>query len=331
MKVSELGEFGLIDLLAKLISDEQSKQPPNPRLYIGIGDDAAAWRIPDEIQLATVDAMVEGVHFQRGLGTWKELGWKALALNVSDIAAMAGVPDYALVSLNLPDDTLVQDVRGLYLGMLELSNQLGLTLIGGNVTRAPVLVISITVLGSGREDTLLRRSTARVGDLVAVTGRPGYAAAGMEMLRDNLSFEKDATRRFRNAFLKPMPRVIEAQALVKNGITTAIDLSDGLVADLEHICRSSRVGAKINIEKLPLGKDLKQHFPERAVDLTLSGGESYELLFTGAPDKVRQAINEINYPIAIIGEVVEEHPGTVALVTAGGELYNPKQTGWRHF
>ena len=98
MKVSELGEFGLIDLLAKMIAEEQAHQPPNPRLYIGIGDDAAAWRIPDEVQLATVDSIVEGVHFQRGLGTWKDLGWKALAMNVSDIAAMAGVPDYALIS-----------------------------------------------------------------------------------------------------------------------------------------------------------------------------------------------------------------------------------------
>ncbi len=331
MKVSELGEFGLIDLLAKLIADGQSHQPPNPRLYIGIGDDAAAWRIPAEIQLATVDAMVEGVHFQRDIGTCQELGWKALAINASDIAAMAGVPDYALVSLNLPDDTMVQDVRALYNGMLDLSNQLGMTLIGGNITSSPVMIISITVLGSGREDSFLRRSTARIGDVVAVTGRPGYAAAGYEMLTQGLSFSEDSTRRFRNAFLKPMPRIIEAQSLVKNGISTAIDLSDGLVADLGHICQASRVGAKINIDKLPLGKDLQQYFPERAVDLTLSGGESYELLFTGTPDAVAAAVAEINYPIAVIGEIVEEHPGSVALVDGTGHLYNLEQTGWRHF
>ncbi len=331
MKVSELGEFGLIDLLAKLIADTQAHQPPNPRLYIGIGDDAAAWRIPDEIQLATVDAMVEGVHFQRDLGTWKELGWKAIAINASDIAAMAGVPDYALVSLNLPDDTLVQDVKALYSGMLELSHQLGMTLIGGNVARSPVLVISVTVLGSGREDIFLRRSTARIGDAIAVTGRPGYAAAGREMLEKKLSFSKESTRRFRNAFLKPMPRVIEAQSLVKNGISTAIDLSDGLVADLEHICRGSRLGANINVDKLPLGNDLQQYFPERAVDLTLSGGESYELLFTGPPDAVKAAIDEITYPVTVIGEIVEEHPGSVSLVDSTGHLYSMEQSGWRHF
>jgi thiamine-monophosphate kinase len=331
MKVSELGEFGLIDLLAKLIADEQSRQPPNPRLYIGIGDDAAAWRIPDEIQLATVDSMVEGVHFQRGLGTWQEIGWKALAINVSDIAAMAGVPDYALVSLNLPDDTLVQDVKQLYEGMLELTRQLGMTLIGGNVSRSPVFAISVTVLGSGREDILLRRSSARVGDLIAVTGRPGYAAAGHEMLTGGLSFSRDSNRRFRAAFLHPVPRIIEAQSLVKNGIVAAIDLSDGLVADLEHVCRASRVGAKINVDKLPLGKDLQAHFKERAVDLTLSGGESYELLFTGKPEDVTRAVADIDYPIAVIGEVVEEHPGSVALVDTGGHLYNLKQSGWRHF
>jgi thiamine-monophosphate kinase len=331
MKVSELGEFGLIDLLAKLIADEQARQPPNPRLYIGIGDDAAAWRIPDEIQLATVDSMVDGIHFQHGLGTWKEVGWKALAINVSDIAAMAGVPDYALVSLNLPDDTLVADVKQLYGGMLELTRQLGMTLIGGNVSRSPVLAITVTVLGSGREDILLRRSTARVGDLVAVTGRPGYAAAGYEMLAEKLSFPKDATRRFRNAFLHPMPRLTEAQGLVKNGITTAIDLSDGLVADLGHICQASRVGATLNVDKLPLGKDLTRHFGERAVDLILSGGESYELLFTGAPDAVAAAIEDANYPITVIGEIVEEHPGSVSLQDTAGNLYNLAQSGWRHF
>jgi thiamine-monophosphate kinase len=331
MKVSELGEFGLIDLLAKMIAEDQAHQPPNPRLYIGIGDDAAAWRIPDEIQLATVDAMVEGVHFQRGIGTWKDLGWKSLAINVSDIAAMAGVPDYALVSLNLPDDTLVADVRQLYAGMLELTRQFSMTLIGGNVTKSPVFTVSITVLGSGREDILLRRSTARVGDLVAVTGRPGYAAAGREMLEQGLSFSRDSNRRFREAFLHPIPRMIEAQGLVKNGITTAIDISDGLAADLGHICQASRVGATINVDRLPLGKDLPQHFGERAVELTLSGGESYELVFTGTPDAVAAAVRDINYPIAVIGEIVEEHPGAVALQDTSGNLYNLQQSGWRHF
>jgi thiamine-monophosphate kinase len=331
MKVSELGEFGLIDLLAKMIAEEQAHQPPNPRLYIGIGDDAAAWRIPDEVQLATVDSIVEGVHFQRGLGTWKDLGWKALAMNVSDIASMAGVPDYALISLNLPDDTLVADVRQFYAGMLDMARGFGLSLIGGNVSRSPIVTISITVLGSGREDILLRRSTARVGDLVAVTGRPGYAAAGLEMLTKGLSLPVDAARAFHDAFLHPIPRMIEAQGLVKNGITTAIDLSDGLVADLGHICQASHVGAKINVDRLPLGRELEEHFGERAMELALSGGESYELLFTGTPAAVEAAINDISYPITIIGEIVEEHPGSVSLQDTDRNLYNLQQSGWRHF
>ncbi|MCJ7605733.1 MAG: thiamine-phosphate kinase, partial [Dehalococcoidales bacterium] len=210
MKVSELGEFGLIDLLAKMVSAQQAQQPPNPRLYIGIGDDAAAWRIPDEIQLATVDTMVQGVHFSTDTVTWKELGWKSLAINVSDIAAMAGVPDYALVALTLPDDTLVEDVSSLYEGMLEIATQFGITIIGGNVSSSPVVSITITVLGSGREDILLRRSTARPGDIVAVTGFPGHAAAGLEVLAKKLYVPEKAVRVFVDAFTHPMPRMIEA-------------------------------------------------------------------------------------------------------------------------
>lgn len=331
MKVSELGEFGLIDLLAKMVSAQQTQQPPNPRLYIGIGDDAAAWRIPDEIQLATVDAMVQGVHFTTDTITWKELGWKSLAINISDIVAMAGVPEYALAALTLPDDTLVKDVSNLYEGMLEIAKLFGVTLIGGNVSSSPVISITVTMLGSGREDILLRRSTAQPGDLIAVTGFPGHAAAGLAMLTDKMDIPEKAAHPFRGAFVHPIPRMIEAQALVKNGITTAIDISDGLVADLGHICESSRVGAHLNADHLPVHDILRKYFGERARELTLTGGEAYELLFTGAPGAVESAIREIDCPVTVIGEIVRENPGVVSLQDDSGNLYSIDQSGWRHF
>lgn len=331
MKVSELGEFGLIDLLAKMISTSQAQQPPNPRLLIGIGDDAAAWRIPDEIQLATVDSMVQGVHFTMDTMTWKELGWKAMAGNVSDIVAMAGVPEYALVALTLPEDTLVKNVTDLYQGFLDLAKAYGINIIGGNISRSSVVTIAITVLGSGREDVLLRRSTARPGDLIAVTGFPGNANAGFTLLTEKPDIPARQTLPFRRAFTNPVPRMVEAQALVKNGVITAIDISDGLVADLGHICEASRVGARVNVDKLPVDEDLRKIYGERALDFSLSGGESFELIFTGKRKAIKQTMNDCSIPITIIGEIIQENPGVVSLQDGKGNLFSTKQTGWRHF
>ena len=146
MKVSELGEFGLIDLLAKMAGGGQDE-----RLLIGIGDDAAAWKGDASIQLATVDSFIQDVHFPSGTAPWNELGWKALAVNLSDIAAMGGTPRYALVSLALPEDTEVDDVTALYTGMLELARECGVAIIGGDTSRAPIVAITITILGSSQK------------------------------------------------------------------------------------------------------------------------------------------------------------------------------------
>ena len=182
MKVSELGEFGLIDLLAKIAP----QGGPEHRMLVGIGDDAAAWRGDDSTVLATTDAMVEGVHFATGTPWW-ELGWKALAVNLSDIAAMGGEPRYALVNLSLPGDTEVEDVAQLYRGMADLANEHRVAIVGGNITGAPVVMIAMTVIGRGLKEGLLRRSAAVPGDRIAVTGYLGSAAAGLKVLTGNLT------------------------------------------------------------------------------------------------------------------------------------------------
>ena len=148
MKVSELGEFGLIDLLAKMVGSTQDKQPaPSQQPILGIGDDAAAWQGDTQIQLATVDSFIQDVHFSLNITPWQELGWKALAVNLSDIAAMGGAPRYALVSLALPGHTEVDDVAALYQGMAELAQQFGVAIVGGDTSRAPLVVINITIFG----------------------------------------------------------------------------------------------------------------------------------------------------------------------------------------
>lgn len=331
MKVSEIGEFGLIDLLQDMVDKFEKNQPPNPRLLIGIGDDAAAWHVSDKIQLATVDTMVENVHFTLDTITFRQLGWKALAMNISDIVAMAGVPDYALIAVTLPENIEVDNVRDFYQGVLDLCGTFGMTITGGNISRAPLFSVSITVLGSGREDVLLKRSAAKPGDAVAVTGYPGDAAAGLEMLMKNLNFNHDVMEHLHFAFLHPFPRMVEAQALVKNGVKAAIDISDGLVSDLEHICQASQVGAHINIDTLPVSSLAQEAFGNHARELALSGGEAYELLFTGPLERIQQAMTEITLPVTVIGEITADNAGEVKLVDSQGSLLNFEDRGWRHF
>ncbi|MFC1929808.1 thiamine-monophosphate kinase, partial [Chloroflexota bacterium] len=185
MKVSEMGEFGLIDLLTKMVAGSRNKQHLSwQQLIIGMGDDAAAWQGDASVQLATVDSLIQDVHFSLDITPWYELGWKSLAVNLSDIAAMGGVPGYALVSLALPGDINVDDVVVMYQGMIELAQQHEVALIGGDTCRAALVSITITVLGSigGKDKGVLKRSAAKPGDKIAVTGYLGGAAAGMEML-----------------------------------------------------------------------------------------------------------------------------------------------------
>jgi len=326
MKVSELGEFGLIDLLAKIAP----QGGPEHRMLVGIGDDAAAWRGDDSAVLATTDAMVEGVHFTRGTPWW-ELGWKALAVNLSDIAAMGGVPGYALVNLSLPGETEVEVVVQLYRGMAELANQHKVAIVGGNITSAPVVMIAITVIGRGLKEGLLRRSAAVPGDRIAVTGYLGSAAVGLRMLKDNLKLAPETVAFLRKAHLQPQPRISEGQALVKRGVRAAIDISDGLVADLGHLCAASKVGAAVRVNAVPIHPLVKEAFGKDALRLALIGGEDYELLFTASEriiDDVKASLGA-DCPVTVIGEIGDG--AGVVLLGEDGRPYHIDGHGWDHF
>jgi len=327
MKVSELGEFGLIDLVAKMLPVSHNRQ-----LITGIGDDAAAWHGDASTQLATIDSLVQDVHFSLNTITWQELGWKALAVNLSDIAAMGGVPGYALVSLALPEQTEVEDVVAMYRGMIELAQQFGVAIIGGDTCRAPLVSITITVLGStGKDGHILTRSTAGPGEKIAVTGYPGSAAAGLEMLSNQLHFSPEATTYLRDAFNHPLPRIAEGQLLVEQGIKTAIDISDGLVADLRHICRASKVSARVEIERMPVHPIVKANFGDKSIEMALSGGEDYELLFTANDEVIDRIKSVTSCPVTIIGEITSGKAGEVTPVDKNGKPFNLRQAGWEHF
>jgi thiamine-monophosphate kinase len=325
MKVSELGEFGLIDLLAEIAG-----RPKNESVLIGIGDDAACWRAESALQLATTDALIQDVHFDLSDITWRELGWKALAVNLSDIAAMGGIPRYALVSLGLPSDTDVDNVSDLYKGMMQLARGFDVDIIGGNITAAPAIMISLTVLGEATtQGNILTRSAAAPGDRIAVTGALGASAAWRAMLKRRLKLSQHAAKALREAHVKPRPRVAEGQTLARRGVKAAIDLSDGLLADLEKLCKASGVGARISADRIPVDSTVRRSFDDDALSLALGGGEDYELLFT-APGKIIDRVKEeLPCPATAIGEITT---GTgVKVIDEKGLDVKMKNRGWDHF
>jgi len=332
MKVSELGEFGLIELLADIVDRTKNPQDSSwQRLLIGIGDDAAAWQGDSSIQLATTDSLIQDTHFDLNITTWEELGWKAIAVNLSDIAAMGGIPKYALISLALPGELETDCISSLYQGMAQIANQFGVAIIGGNIASASRTMITVTVLGSLESKSALTRSAAVPGDQVAVTGYTGLSAAGLKMLKQKLSFDAETSRLLRRAHLQPTPRINEGQVLLRHGVKAAIDISDGLIADLTHICKASKVSARINKDSVPIHPILQSNFKSDCQQLALSGGDDYELLFTASSQIINQVKQTTSCPVTVIGEITEGTPGQVTLIDAAGKSIPWRQGGWEHF
>ncbi len=325
MKVSELGEFGLIQLLSDIVGKEGTSRQP----LVGIGDDAAAWQSDDSILLATTDTMVQGVHFTEQ--NWRELGWKAVAINLSDIAAMGGIPLYALISLSLPEDTEVDDVARLYQGMAEVANQFQVAIVGGNLSNAPIPVITVTLIGEALSEGILTRSGALVGDQIAITGYLGASAAGLKVLTHRVQFDPPTIASLSKAHLQPQPRIAEGQILVRQGVRAAIDISDGLIADLGHLCQASQVGAIIRIDQIPIHPLVRDAFPNDSLSLAMTGGEDYELLFATSREVIEEVKLLTDCPVTAIGEMIEGKPGEVTLIDKEGKPFQLSGKGWEHF
>lgn len=331
MNVRELGEFGLIRRLIQRVREERGEAdnvPPGVRLLVDVEDDTAAWQVGDMVELFTTDTVVEGVHFTPQTTPWKDLGWKAMASNVSDIAAMGGLPLYALITLGLPPDTPVSDIDALYEGMLELGREYGAEIVGGDVVRSPVAFVTISLTGMTDGDLLLR-SAARPGDQVAVTGWLGSSAGGLELMQQgNILASDDAIDYLKRAHRRPRPRVSEGRALSREGVKAAMDVSDGLLDDLGKMCEASGVAATVKQDHVPFHPALEEVFPERYLEFALGGGEDYQLLFT-APPSVMERVRPIC--ALVIGEITEGTPGKVTLLDAQGNETMPPKGGWDHF
>jgi len=334
MKVSELGEFKLIEVLTRIITAEGVDKTIKERPLLSINDDTAAWCRGNSIELATTDVLIQGVHFTLDTTTWQELGWKALAVNLSDIAAMGGIPQYALVTLSFPGETDVDCLRQLYQGMSRAARRFDTAIVGGDTNKAPLVSINVALIGasSNNEGGLLTRSAALPGDLIAVTGYLGSSAAGLKMLHNDLDLDEETTHLLRKAHNQPYPRVAEGQLLLQHGVRAAIDISDGLIQDLSHICRASNVGAQVMMDRIPIHPLIQSAFGGDSLTLALSGGEDYELLFT-TPREIMTGIKKtIKCPLTIIGEILSDKSGQVELVNAEGNIVDwDRQSGWDHF
>jgi thiamine-monophosphate kinase len=291
-------------------------------ILVGPGDDAAVLRpVPGEDLVATVDAVVSGVHFDRRFAP-ADVGWKALAVNLSDLAAMGARPVAALVALALPRGTAAAELRGLARGLGACARAYGIPVIGGNVTRAGAISVTITALGAVPEGRAVLRSGARAGDLVVVTGTVGDAALGLR---------RGAAPALARRQRRPMPRVAAGLALA-GLVRAAIDVSDGLVQDLGHLCRASGVGARIGVAELPLSPAYRRA-ARRLVDPwapALGGGEDYELVAAVPPrliGDVRAAAARARTPITVVGRFVRG--AGVAVVGPRGEPV-PAPSGHDH-
>lgn len=333
MKISALGEFGLIRNIQRLFPRT------SPSTLIGIGDDAAALRLSSAaVLLATTDMLLEGVHFDLSYTDFYSLGWKSAAVNLSDIAAMGGIPRFCLTSLGIHPRIAVEQIAEFYQGFRALARSHKAVLVGGDTCRSRQgLVISVTVLGETKKAVMRTRSGARPGDRVFVTGSLGDSAAGLEILKTGSKGRGARVRgreekKLAQKHLRPIPRVAEGRAIALSGCASAmIDISDGLSSDLGHVCEQSRVGAEIHADKVPLSRDLRgtaKKLKKTSLEYALSGGEDYELLFTVPPAHIKK-LPSLKIPVTEIGVIVRER--SLSLIDGAGKRTSLKPRGYEHF
>ncbi len=336
-EISELGEFGLIENIkskVKLI---------HPRSIYGIGDDAAVIDNGEEVILVTSDMLTEGVHFDLAYTPLIHLGYKAVAVNVSDIAAMNGIPGQITVSLGLSNRFSVEAVEELYQGIRLACANYKIDLVGGDTTSSRAgLIISITAIGYAKKTEVCYRNTAKANDLLCVTGDLAGAYIGLQLLEREkqvymanpaMQPELEGKDYMVQRQLKPEARMDVIYELRELGVTPTamIDISDGLASEVMHLCKNSNLGAVIMEDKLPIDEqtyEAAREFNLEPLTCILNGGEDYELLFTIKQDDFAKLRNHPD--ITVIGLMKEPDAG-VHVVTKAGNSFPLKAQGWVHF
>jgi thiamine-monophosphate kinase len=342
-----VGEFGLIDRIRELVDISVDDVSLKEQLRRGIGDDAAVFKpTPGKFQVLTTDAMVEGVHFDLTFTSMKHLGWKAIVSNMSDVAAMLGVPRYATVVLALPKKISVEMVEEFYEGALFACKRYGCLIVGGDTTTTyGNMSVTVAMTGEVDEGEVALRSGARAGDLICVTGHLGSAHAGLKvLLREKEKFRKHGNGEpfvptlepYKGALEKyfmPQPRLDIVKILAgRIPVHAMIDISDGLASEIHHLCRSSDVGAEVWEHSVPVDNIAQQIAKECSDDIleyALHGGEEYQLLFT-LGDEDYKMLERLTSDVSIVGRVVAKEKG-LELVRENGEREALPQAGWNHF
>ncbi len=311
MDLSHLGEFGLISRFQSRLKYK------SPQVIQGIGDDCAVLSLNNgNYQVVTTDALVETVHFNLKTHTPEQLGWKTLAVNISDVAAMGGRPKFAVIAMGIPKSFSVDFLDRFYKGLNQASRKYQVALVGGDTVASPKhLFINLTLLGETFKKKVFSRSGARPGDQIFVTGTLGDSALGLKILqspRKKWQGPETHKKQFIQRHLKPKPRVEVAAWLAqsKYKVTAMIDISDGLAPDLGHILKASRAGAELWEAAIPISKTLAKYSLINGLsvlELALGGGEDYELLFTLRPEDVNnlsiESITKVDQPVTQIGEI----------------------------
>ena len=329
MKIKELGEFACIDL----IKEDCIVEPDS--VVVGIGDDAAVLQ-PTQgmLQLVSTDMLVEGVHFDLSFILPFQLGYKSLAVNLSDIAAMGGIPKHVVISLALPKEIDLAFVTELYRGMKAIAKEFRVNIVGGDtVSTNDKIVINVTVLGEVEPSRLQKRSGAQVGDLVVVTNQLGSSAAGLDIFLHGKQAELLFAKSLCRAHLMPIPQVNSAQAIAKYAHSMN-DISDGLASEAKEIAVASKVNVILYEDKIPLLPETIQtakYFDKIPSEYALFGGEDYQLVFTIDKKQYQILKNELkDCPIAVVGEIIEGS-GEVVLRTTSEEFVNLEPKGYNHF
>lgn len=309
------GEF---DIIARYFTRRSARTD----VLLGIGDDAAVLAVPaDKRLVVAMDTLVSGVHFP-DLTDPADIGYRALAVNLSDLAAMGAQPAWMTLSLSSPASDAVW-LEGFSSGLFELANRHDVALVGGDTVKGP-LVITVQIAGWVETDRWLMRSGARPGDLLFISGAPGEAAAGLTVIQRAMQ-DTCATSHLRQRFLRPEPRVALGRSL-RGVASAAMDVSDGLLTDLDKLCTASGCGATVDIDLLPVSAALLQSFSrEDCVDYALAGGDDYEILFTVSPDRLQDLPTDV--ACTRIGNITD----CDVRCSRSGQPFTPRRRGYVHF
>ena len=333
MKIGEFGEFRFI----RSIMDDCHFS--HKKIIKGIGDDCAVVGPYDgKVLLLTTDILIEDIHFILEKIKPEHLGEKSVAVNLSDIAAMGGTALHLLVSLALPRSMSVDTIHALYHGMKKICKHYQVNILGGDTSASPDrLMINVNVLGEAPENEVLYRHGAKAGDHIYLTGTIGDSAAGLKLVRGEFSGPESVVSPLMHAHNRPLPLLEAGRMIARSGLASAmIDLSDGLLSDLRHICEASKVGARLFITDLPLSEEIKALAQINNFDpyeLALSGGEDYRLLTTVPKENAGSFEKMFNEdapcPIFLTGKITEDKG--IRVVRPDGVEERPESAGYDHF